>query len=332
MSVMRAVIVEEPGAEFKLVQKEIPNPEENEVLIKIEACGICHGDANVKEGRFPRIQYPRIPGHEVIGRVEKKGEKAAGWRLGEKVGVGWYGGPCNKCSACVKGDFINCEHPLITGISFDGGYAEYMTVGIEALVKVPEELDPVQGAPLLCAGRTTFNALKSSNAKPGDLVAILGIGGLGHLAVQYAKKMGFRTVAISRGKEKKALALDLGAYSYIDSDEDNAAEELKKMGGAHLILATAPSGKAISEIIGGMKRGGQLIMVASLKDALQIRGMIPGTIGSFTGGSAADAVSFSVLTEVYPMIEEFPLEEVVRAYEKMLTSKVHFRSVLNMKM
>jgi alcohol dehydrogenase, propanol-preferring len=330
---MRAIQISKPGGDLELVKKEIPVPKENEVLIKVDACGVCHGDAIVKEGTFPGLQYPRIPGHEVIGIIDKLGSRVEGWSLGQRVGVGWHGGHCFKCSACKKGDFWGCQNSLITGISIDGGYAEYMTARYEVLVEISRELDSVEGAPLLCAGRTTFGALKSSNAKAGDLVAILGIGGLGHLAIQYAVKMGFQTVAISRGKEKEALALKFGAHQYIDVSTTDGAKELKKMGGARVILVTAPSGKSISELYGGLARGGQMIIVSSPKDMIQIHpGSIlgGGSISGSTGGSIEEAIHFSVLTEVVPMVEVFPLEQAALAFEKMMQAKVHFRSVLKM--
>ena len=246
MSLMKAVQVSAPGAEFELVQKEIPEPNETEVRIKVEACGICHGDAVVKEGRFPGISYPRVPGHEVVGKIDKLGSKVTAWQTGQRVGVGWYGGPCLKCEACKRGDLANCESFLTTGIHFDGGYAEYMTAPMQSLAAIPAELGAVDAAPLLCAGRTTFTALRSSGAQAGDLVAVHGLGGLGHLGVQFARKFGYRTVAISRGKDKEALAYQLGAHFYIDADASDAAAELKKLGGARVILATAPNSKAIS--------------------------------------------------------------------------------------
>jgi D-arabinose 1-dehydrogenase-like Zn-dependent alcohol dehydrogenase len=225
---MKAIQVAAPGAEFELVQKEIPEPRESEVRIKVEVCGICHGDAVVKEGRFPGISYPRVPGHEVVGKIDKLGSKVTGWETGQRVGVGWYGGPCLKCADCKRGDLSNCESFLTTGISFDGGYAEYMTVPMQGLAAIPDELVSVEAAPLLCAGRTTFTALRTSGAQGGDLVAVHGLGGLGHLAVQFASKLGYRTVAISRGKDKKALAYQLGAHTYIDAEATDAAVELKK--------------------------------------------------------------------------------------------------------
>jgi len=330
---MKAVQISAPGSGFELVAREIPKPGENDVLIMVEACGICHGDAIVKEGHFPGIQYPRIPGHEVIGIVSETGAHAGNWKKGQRVGVGWYGGYCLECTACLSGNFEECENTLTTGISTDGGYAEYMTAHSEALVAIPEELDSVEGAPLICAGRTTFGALRGSIARAGDLVAIQGLGGLGHIAVQFANRMGFKTVAVSRGKDKEALAYRLGAHIFIDSTACDTAAELKKMGGARVILGTAPSGKSISGIFGGLARGGQLIIVAVPRDTIQIHpGMLfgGGTLGGSVGGSIEEALNFSVLTKVTPMVEVFPLEKAAEAYEKMMSSKVLFRSVLKM--
>ncbi len=333
MPLMKAVQISKPGGDLELVQREIPEPKANEVLIKVEACGVCHGDSIVKEGTFPGLQYPRIPGHEVIGIIEKLGSAVDEWHLGQRVGVGWHGGHCFKCSACKKGDFWGCQESLITGITIDGGYAEYMIARSEVLVEITRELDSVEGAPLLCAGRTTFGALKNSNAKAGDLVAILGIGGLGHLAIQYAAKMGFQTVAISRGKEKEAMALKLGAHQYIDASVTDGAQALKKMGGARVILATAPSGKPISQMYGGLGRGGQMIIVSSPKDMIEIQPRFilgGGSLSGSTGGSIEEAIHFSVLFKVVPMVEVFPLEQATLAFEKMMEAKVHFRSVLKM--
>jgi D-arabinose 1-dehydrogenase-like Zn-dependent alcohol dehydrogenase len=334
MSLMKAIQVSSPGADFELVHKEIPEPKENEVLIKVEACGICHGDAIAKEGHFPGIKYPRIPGHEVIGVIHKLGSHADGWKLGSRVGVGWHGGHCLTCSACRRGDFWACENSLTTGISIDGGYAEYMIARSEVLVSIPDELNSIEGAPLLCAGRTTFGALKYSGAKGGDLVAIHGLGGLGHLAVQYALKLGFRTVVLSRGKEKEELARKLGAHVYIDTNTTDAAKELSKLGGARVILCTAPNSKAISELVGGLGRLGQAIIVTGARETMQISpSLLLGggrSVSGWVGGSIEEAIRFSLLTKIIPMVEVFPLEQAALAYEKMMTSKVHFRAVLKM--
>jgi D-arabinose 1-dehydrogenase-like Zn-dependent alcohol dehydrogenase len=338
MPFMKAIQVAAPGAEFELVQKEIPEPGETEVRIKVEVCGICHGDAVVKEGRFPGISYPRVPGHEVVGKIDKLGAKVNDWKTGQRVGVGWYGGPCLKCAACKRGDFSNCESFLSTGISFDGGYAEYMAVPMQGLAAVPDELASVEAAPLLCGGRTTFTALRNSGALPGDLVAIHGLGGLGHLAVQFARKFGFRTVAISRGREKEALAYQLGAHYFIDAGTEDAAAELKKLGGARLVLATAPNSQAISGLINGLGPDGQLIIVAWSNEPMQIspwqllggRRSIKGWTARPARNSSEDTLKFSVIAGIVPMVEVFPLEQAALAFEKMLSSKVHFRSVLKM--
>ena len=329
---MKAIQVSSPGADFEIIQKAIPEPGNNEVLIKVEACGICHGDAIAKEGHFPGIKYPIIPGHEVVGIVDKTGPLVTTWKAGQRVGVGWHGGHCNNCSACRKGDFGACEKSLTTGIHMDGGYAEYMIARPEAIVNIPDELSAVDAAPLVCAGRTTFGALKQSGARGGDLVAIHGMGGLGHLAVQYAVKLGFKTVALSRGREKEELAFKLGAHVYIDTDTGDAAKQLMKLGGARVILCTAPNGKAISDLIPGLGRKGQAIIVTGARDMMQIPPMLllggERSICGFATGNIEDAIRFSVLTRVIPMVEVFPLEQVALAYERMMSGKVHFRSVL----
>ena len=338
MPLMKAVQVAAPGAEFELVQKEIPEPHETEVRIKVEACGICHGDAVVKEGRFPGIAYPRVPGHEVVGKIDKLGSKVTGWQTGQRVGVGWYGGPCLKCDTCKRGDLANCESFLTTGIHFNGGYAEYMTAPMQGLAAIPDELISVEAAPLLCAGRTTFTALQYSGAQAGDLVAVHGLGGLGHLGVQFARKFGYRTVAISRGKDKEALAYQLGAHIYIDADSTDAAAELKKLGGARLILATAPNSKAISALINGLCPDGQMLIVAWQNEPMQIspwqllggRRSVKGWTARAARNSSEDTLNFSVISGVVPMVEVFPLEQAAIAFEKMVSSKVHFRSVLKM--
>ncbi len=334
MKLMKAIQVSSPGADFELIQKEIPEPGNNEVLIKVEACGICHGDSIAKQGHFPGIKYPIIPGHEVVGIVDKIGSMITSWEVGQRVGIGWHGGHCNQCSACRKGDFGACEESVTTGLHVDGGYAEYMIARPEAMVSIPEELNAVDAAPLLCAGRTTFGALQHSSARGGDLVAIHGLGGLGHLAVQYAVKLGFKTIVLSRGKEKEALALKLGAHGYIDTDAGDAVQQLLNLGGARVILCTAPNGKAIAELIPGLDRYGEAIIVAGANDMMQISPMLllggQRSIKGFISGNIEETLKFSVLTKVIPMIEVFPLEEVSLAYEKMMTSKVHFRSVLKM--
>lgn len=329
---MKAIQISAPGANFELVNVPIPEPKENEVLIKIHACGICHGESILVDGHFPDLKYPRIPGHEVIGIIAKRGSHIERWKEGQRVGVGWHGGHCFKCSACQRGDFWACEHSLTTGISTDGGYAEYMTAREEVLVSIPDEMDSVQSAPILCAGRTTFGALKNSGAKGGDLVAIHGLGGLGHLAVQYALKLGFETVVISHSKEKEALAYNLGAHSYINTNNTDAAKELSKMGGARVILCTAPNGDAISGLVNGLGRNGQIIIVTGTSDTLHIPSFLllggGRSVGGWVGGSVEEAINFSLLTKVVPMVEVFPLEDAATAFQKMMSSKVHFRAVL----
>lgn len=334
MKLMRAIQIKAPNADFELVQIEIPEPKETEVLIKVEVCGICHGDSLAKEGRMPGIKYPIIPGHEVVGIIERTGSLVTQWLAGQRVGVGWHVGHCFKCSACRNGNFNACEKSLTTGLHLDGGYAEYMIARQEVLVSIPEELSSLNAAPLLCAGRTTFGALKESNAKAGDLVAIHGLGGLGHLAVQYAVKMGFQTIVISRGKEKEQLAYKLGAHGFIDTEISDGAKELMKLGGARLILCTAPNAGAISSLIPGLGRNGQALIITGTGEMLQIPGMMllngQRSVKGFVSGNIEEAIHFSLLTKVFPIIEVFPLEQAALAYEKMISAKVHFRSVLKM--
>ena len=334
MSTMKAVQVPAPGAAFELVNREIPEPRENEVLLQIDACGICHGDAVAKEGHFPGIVYPRVPGHEVVGVIRKTGASAAGWKVGQRVGVGWRAGHCFQCSACRRGEFWACENALTTGLSTDGGYAEYMTARAEVLVAIPEVLSSVEAAPLLCGGSTSFGALRNSGAQGGDLVAIQGFGGLGHLALQFAVRLGFRTVVLTRSREKQELARKLGAHACIDTSSADPVKELRKMGGARVILCLAPDSRAIGELVGGLGRGGQVIIVTyasepmQLPPALLMRG--GQSIRGWVGGNMADTLSFSVLFKVVPMVEVFPLEQAAQAFEKMMSAKVHFRSVLKM--
>lgn len=335
MAVMRAVQVSAAGGDFELVERPVPEPGEREVRIKVDACGICHGDAVVKQGHFPGIDYPRVPGHEVVGTIDGLGAKVEGWKSGERVGVGWHGGHCFTCEACRKGRFMACEHAVTTGITTDGGYAEYMIARQEALIRLPAAFASIEDAPLICAGRTTFGALQGSGARAGDLVAVLGLGGLGHLAVQYASKMGFRTVAISRGKDKERLARELGAQAYVDAAAGNAARELQTLGGARVVLCTAPSGKAISEILPGLGASGQAIVVSAPPDPIVIPpSLLLGGGRSVKGsveGNIAEAIDFGLMAEVRPMVEVFPLERAREAFDKMMTSKVHFRSVLSMR-
>ncbi len=321
-----------PGGNFELVNREIPEPKEGEVLIKVQACGVCHGEAVIKGGHFPGLTYPRIPGHEVIGIIDKLGLGVNDWQAGQRIGVGWHGGHCFKCPACRRGDFWSCEKSLITGITIDGGYAEYMIARSEVLVKIPQELDSYESAPLICAGRTVFGALKNSGARGGDVVAIHGIGGLGHLAVQYSLKLGFKTLALSRGTDKKDLSLKLGAHAYLDTSTGEAAKELSKMGGARVILCTAPNGQAITELIDGLSKNGQIIIVSAPQEMMQIQ---PGllmkgsrSISASVGGNIEEAINFSMLCRIVPSIEVFPLEQAAAAFEKMMRAKVRFRAVL----
>ena len=337
MATMKAMQVPEAGSDFKLVEMDIPTPGPNDVLIKVQACGICHSDAFVKEGTMPGIEYPRVPGHEVIGTVEEAGEGVTQWKKGQRVGVGWHGGHCHQCESCRKGDFINCENAKVTGISFDGGYAEYLAAPESALAAIPESLSSAEAAPLLCAGITTFNALRNADLEPGDLVAVQGIGGLGHLGVQYAHKFGCEVVALSRGTDKKQLAMGLGAKHYIDTEAKDAAEELQKLGGAKVILATAPNSEAITSVIDGLGTDGTLLVVAATADPIQVSPfqLIMGrkSILGWPSGTAKDSedtLDFSALTNITPKIETYPLEKANEAYARMINNKARFRVVLEM--
>ncbi len=332
---MKAAQIQEKGGDFILVDIDKPTPQENEVLIKVEACGICHSDAFVKDGTFPGIEYPRVPGHEVVGTVEKVGNNVSLWKEGQRVGVGWHGGHCFICEPCRRGIFINCENAKVSGISYDGGYAEYMCAPQEAIAAIPEELSSAEAAPLLCAGITVYNALRNSGIRPGDLVAVQGIGGLGHLAVQYAVKMGMRTVAISTSDSKKDLARELGAQHFINTGNEDPSEALQKLGGAKLILTTAPNGDAITSVVNGLGLDGKLLMVAATMDPVEVSPMqlLMGrkSVSGWPSGTAKDSedtLQFSALTGTAPMIEEYPLEEVEKAYERMINNKARFRVVL----
>jgi len=331
---MRAVQVSKPGGAFELVERELPEPASGQIRIQVEACGICHSDALVKFGAYPGLSLPRIPGHEIAGRVEKVGANVTEWQKGDRVGVGWHGGHCFVCNACRKGLFINCERGQVTGISYDGGYAEYLVVPHEAVARIPEKLDAAEAAPLLCAGITTYNALRNSGARSGDTVAVQGIGGLGHLAIQFAARMGFRTIAISRGAEKRELAEKLGAQEYIDTQKVTAAEGLQKLGGADLVLATAPNSEAISSTVDGLKPRGKLLIVAAAVEPLKVSGLtlLSGkNVAGWPSGSAMDSeetVAFSVLTGVRPRVEVFKLEQAEQAFVKMMENRVRFRAVL----
>jgi len=334
---MKAVQVASPGAEFELVEREIPTPSAGHVRIRVQACGVCHSDSLTKEGQWPGLKYPRVPGHEVAGVIDELGAAVATWKKGQRVGVGWHGGHDGTCLSCRRGDFANCENELISGISYDGGYAEYMIAPAEALAAMPQSLDAAEAAPLLCAGITTFNALRHSGAVPGDLVAVQGIGGLGHLGVQFANKFGYRTVAVGRGAENAGLAKKLGAAEYIDSKATNAAQALKKMGGARVILATAPSSKAMSELIDGLGPNGTLVVVGATMDPIEVTPiqLIMGRRGiqGWASGVATDSedtLRFAELTGVRPMIEKYPLAKAAEGYARMMSGKAEFRAVLTM--
>jgi D-arabinose 1-dehydrogenase-like Zn-dependent alcohol dehydrogenase len=334
---MAVAQITRPGGDFEIVEREIPKPGVGEVLIKVEACGICHSDALTKEGQWPAIQYPRVPGHEVVGVIDEVGAGVSEWRTGQRAGVGWYGGRDGTCPSCRRGDFRNCRNLKVPGISYDGGYQQYMVAPSEALAAIPESLSAIEAAPLLCAGLTTFNALRHSGALPGDLVAVQGIGGLGHLGIQYANKFGYKVAAIGRGSENVALAKKLGASVYIDSRTTNAAEELQKLGGAQVILATAPNSRAMSELIDGLGPNGKLIVIGATFDPIEVTPMqlITGSraIQGWLTGTPADSedtLHFSELTGVHPMIETYPLERAAEGYARMMSGKAQFRVVLTM--
>lgn len=337
MSKMRAIQISKPNGPFELVERDIPVPTPGTVRIKVQACGICHSDSLVKEGLFPNIQYPKVPGHEIAGVIDAVGDGVTDWAVGQRVGVGWYGGHCNTCEACRRGEFVLCKNGKISGISFDGGYAEYMVAPKEALALIPEELSAVEAAPLLCAGITTFNALRNSHAKAGDTVAVLGIGGLGHLAVQYCAKMGFNTVAIARGKDKEALAKKLGAKHYIDSETNNVAESLQKLGGAQVIVSTVTNNDAISAVVNGLGNNGQLIILGVSFEPIKVQTlsliMANRSVKGWASGTSIDSqdtMDFSALTGVRSMNQTFPLEKVEEAYQLMMSGKARFRVVLVM--
>ena len=337
VATMKVAAISKPGAAFEIVEREIPNPQAGQVRIKVRACGVCHSDELVKEGGWPGIQYPRIPGHEVVGIVDEVGAGVTTWKKGQRVGVGWHGGQDNTCPECRRGDFGNCLNVQVAGISYDGGYQEYMIAPIEALASVPNSLSDAEAAPLLCAGITTYNALRHSGAMPGDLVAIQGIGGLGHLGVQFANKFGYKVAAIGRGPENAALAKKLGAAVYIDSQATNAVQELQKLGGAQVILATAPNSKAMSALIDGLGPHGKFMVVGATTDPIEVTPLqlIVGSKSiqgwwSGTPTDSEDTLHFCELTGVRPMIESYPLERAAEAYDRMMSGKAQFRVVLTM--
>jgi len=337
MPKMRAVQVSRPQGPLELVEREIPEPGPGTVRIKVQSCGICHSDTYTKEGLFPGIQYPRIPGHEVAGVIDAVGAGVNGWTAGQRAGVGWHGGQCGYCDACRHGNTFAClTATRITGITYDGGYAEYMVAPAEAVAQIPEGLSPSDAAPLLCAGVTTFNALRNGGARPGEVAAVLGIGGLGHLGIQYAVKQGFRTIAIARGQDKEALARQLGAWHYIDTQTQDPAAELQKFGGAKVILATVTNAGAMQAVIGGLGINGTMMLIGAVDSLavppLQLLRGRQSVKGWYSGTSidSQDTLNFSVLTGVRPMNEVFPLERAPEAYDRMMSGKARFRVVLTM--
>jgi D-arabinose 1-dehydrogenase-like Zn-dependent alcohol dehydrogenase len=335
MAKMRAAQVPHPTGAFEVVERDVPEPGAGAVRIKVQACGICHSDSLTKEGTWPGIQYPRVPGHEVAGVIDAVGADVAPWTPGQRVAVGWHGGHCGHCDSCRRGDFVTCRIAAqIPGITYDGGYADHMIAPAGALALIPDELSAVEAGPLVCAGITTFNSLRNSGARPGDVVAILGVGGLGHLGVQFAAKMGFKTVAIARGTDKGALAAKLGAWRTIDSQAEDPAVELTKLGGAKVILATATSGKAMSAALGGLGVNGKLIVLGAEGSIEAPAGLLIGGRRSIMGWPSGtsidsqDTLAFSAFTGVRSMNEIFPLERVSEAYDRMMSGKARFRVVL----
>ena len=335
MARMKAVQVSKPGGDFELVERDIPQPGRTQVRIKVEACGICHSDVLVKEGYWPGLPYPRIPGHEIAGRIDTVGADVTNWKPGQRVGVGWHGGHCFVCDFCRRGDFILCRNEKITALHFDGGYAEYIVVPAEAVALLPEDLSAADAAPLMCAGITVFNSLRNAGARAGDLVAVQGIGGLGHLGIQYARQMGFRTVALGRGQDKEALAKKLGAHIYVDTATENPVESLQKLGGARVILATAPDSKAMSALVDGLAPAGKLLIVGAGSDPIAVTALqmiLPRrNVQGWPSGTAKDSeetLAFSALSGVRPMIERYPLEKVAEGYDQMMSGRVRFRAVL----
>jgi D-arabinose 1-dehydrogenase-like Zn-dependent alcohol dehydrogenase len=337
MAKMKAVQVPKAGADFEIVEREIPQPGQGQVRIKVQACGVCHSDVFTKEGGWPGIQYPRVPGHEIAGVIDEVGGGVTTWKKGQRVGVGWHGGQDGTCLPCRRGDFGNCANLKVCGISYDGGYQEYMVAPVEALAHMAESLDAADAGPLMCAGVTTFNALRHSGALPSELVAVQGVGGLGHLGIQFAQKFGYRVAAIGRGPENAALAKKLGAHVYIDSAATDAAAELQKLGGARVILGTAPSSKAMSALFNGLGANGRFMVVGATPDPIQVAPpQLIGGMKSLQGWASGiptdseDTLRFAEITGVRPMIEKFPLEKAAEAYARMMSGKVQFRAVLTM--
>jgi len=334
---MKAAQISRPDGNWELVERDIPEPDLGTVRIKVEACGVCHSDVFVKKGAWPGLQFPRVPGHEVAGRIDAVGSNVTEWRKGQRVGIGWHGGHCFVCEQCRLGDFTMCVNRKVTGFDFDGGYADYMIAPAAAVAAIPDNLPAEEAGPFICAGVTVYNALRHSGARGGDVVAVHGIGGLGHLGIQFARQMGFQTVAIGRGKDKESLAKKLGAHYYIDSAEGNAAVELKKLGGARVILATAPNATAISALLDGLSPNGKLVVPAAPNEPLtvSVSSLISGrrsVAGTYSGTpkDSEDTLAFSVLASVHPMIEKYPLSRVAEAYEQMNSGKARFRAVLTM--
>jgi len=334
---MKAAQISKPGGNWELVERDIPEPQGGQVRVKVEACGICHSDSLVKEGLWPGLKYPRVPGHEIAGRIDAVGDNVTGWTLGRRVGVGWHGGHDFVCEQCRRGDFAMCVSRKVTGIDFDGGYAEYMIAPATALAAIPDGLSAEEAGPFMCAGVTVFNALRNSGARGGEVVAVHGIGGLGHLGVQYARQMGFETVAINRGNDKEPLARELGAHHYIDATATDVVTELQKLGGARVILATAPNSQAISGLVDGLAPSGKLLVPAAPAEPLSIsvsslimrRSSVAGWY-SGTARDSQDTLEFSALRGVHPVIESYPLARVAEAYEQMHSGRVRFRVVLTM--
>jgi len=332
---MRAIQVSRPGGPFEMVEREFPQPGPRQVRVKVQACGLCHSDSLTKEGHFPGVTYPRVPGHEVAGVIDAVGSEVPRWRVGQYVGVGWLGSYCGYCDSCRRGSFITCSNQLVTGITMDGGYQDYMLVPFEGLALIPTEISPVDAGPLMCAGITTFNSLRNGGARGGDTVAVLGIGGLGHLAVQFASKMGFHTIAIARGKDKEPLAKQLGARHYIDSTVGDPAAELQRLGGARIIIATATSAPAMAATIGGLSLDGRLVVLGAdfTPMALNTAALIAKRTGLYgwpSGSSidSEDTMKFAAMTGVRPMTETFPLEQAQEAYDRMISNNARFRVVL----
>ncbi|HUE33642.1 MAG TPA: alcohol dehydrogenase [Mycobacterium sp.] len=335
MTTFRAAQAGTPYAELAIVDQPLADPEPGTVRVAVEACGICHSDTVFVDGQWPGLRFPVTPGHEIAGRIDAVGEGVQGWREGERVAIGWSGGYCGQCRSCRRGDFVHCEVGMVTGATFPGGYADYVVAPASALARIPDELSAVDAAPLACAGLTMFNSLRHTGARPGDLVAILGIGGLGHLGVQFAVKMGFRTVAIARGREKGDLAEQLGVHHYIDSTASDVATELQKLGGARVIAATATNAEAISASAGGLAAHGELLTLAALVDPVQVTPVhlitISGTVHGHPAGTSndlEDTLNFAALQGIKPMVEVMPLEKAAEGYQRMLANQARFRVVL----